>query len=402
MTEQRRRATRIGIAAILALALIMLIILPCATALAEQLDENNVFDKVFLENIEELARGEYSGELEIEAEKEILYDINLDKLGYVYEFKVNGEEGYAIAISESGEITITEVFFRAESPYKEIPQEGKGIYHAISVYTYNKDGQYYWLTGKALSEEELAELEVFSFKANLGDFETSLEKVYYVSKSQDEYIIVELIPSLYNPSDLAGSCAPVAGANIIQFMDRKSPNLIPDYEPGFNYSNAYLFYGSSSTTEALIRQLYSSMGTDPKTGTTVAQFKSGMTRYCESMGYKLHYDKSIASNGVFNYEYAKVQLMSHRPLAIFTSKYSYSNITELENCDSISIYSSVSRHAMAAFGYREITYTLSGGNRIDRFLYVATGSVVYGTGYYNIDKNTTIEECYGLFVTDIN
>ena len=401
MTEQRRRATRIGIAAILALALIMLIILPCATALAEQLDENNVFDKVFLENIEELARGEYSGELEIEAEKEILYDINLDKLGYVYEFKVNGEEGYAIAISESGEITITEVFFRAESPYKETPQEAKGIYHAISVYTYNKDGQYYWLTGKALSEEELAELEVFSFKANLGDFETSLEKVYYVSKSQDEYIIVELIPSLYNPSDLAGSCAPVAGANIIQFMDRKSPNLIPDYEPGVYNNGIYFYYQGSETTDELIRTLYSYMGTTSQNGTTVAQFKSGMTRYCESMGYKLHYDKSIASNGVFNYEYAKVQLMSHRPLAIFAFKYSYSYFTHSETSDSVSIVKANERHVMTAFGYREITYTLSSGTRVDRYLYIATGNVFYPTGYYNIDKNTTIEECYGLFVTDI-
>ena len=402
MTEQRRRATRVGIAAILALALTVLILMPCATALAEQLDENNVFDKVFLENIEELARGEYSGELEIEAEKEILYDINLDKLGYVYEFKVNGEEGYAIAISESGEITITEVFFRAESPYKEIPQEGKGIYHAISVYTYNEDGQYYWLTGKALSEEELAELEVFSFNAGLEDFETYLEKVYYVSKSQDEYRIVQNTPCLYNPSDLTGSCAPVAGANIIQFMDRKSPNLIPDYEPGVYNNDIYIFYHSNDRTDELIRTLYSYMGTTAQNGTTVAQFKSGMTKYCESMGYKLHYDKSIASNGVFNYEYAKVQLMSHRPLAIFASKYSYSYISQFDDYDSVSIVRANERHVMAAFGYREITYTLISGTRVDRYLYIATGNVFYQTGYYNIDKNTTIEECYGLFVTDIN
>ncbi|MCX4361971.1 MAG: hypothetical protein OSJ74_01100, partial [Clostridia bacterium] len=269
------------------------------------------------------------------------------------------------------------------------------------VYTYNKDGQYYWLTGKALSEEELAELEVFSFKSSLLDSPTYTEKINYISKNDDTYCMTGGIPTCYGVIGEQNGCTSVAGANIIQFMDKKSPNLIPDYEPGKTISGLYIFNSPSAITDELTRQLYKDMETNSDGGASVAQFKSGMTKYCERMGYKLHFDKSIANGGKFNYEYTKVQLMSHRPLALFVNNYSYNSIYSTSNTDSIETKISDGRHAMAAFGYREITYTLSSGTRVDSYLYVSTGIYLYETGYFNINKNTTIEECYGLFVTDI-
>ncbi len=401
MTTQFKRVMKIGTAAALATLVLVLIIMPCATALAEQLDINNVFDRVFLENIEELARGEYSGQLEIEAEKEALYDMHLDELGYVYNFKVNGEEGYAIAVGESGEISLTEVFFKTANPYKDIPQDALAIYHAISVFTYNIDGRFYWLTGTELNEKELEDLEVFSFKATYSNFTNTNESVSYISKNDDVYVMTDGIPTCVALGDMKGGCTAVTGANIIQFMDKRNVNLIPNYEPGEIYDGFYMFKRPGTETSNLIRQLLVDIGVDSNGGATVAQFKSGMTKYCERMGYKLHFDKSIASGGKFNYEYAKVQLMSHRPLALFLSKYSYASIWSFENRDSISTTWSDGNHAMAAFGYREINYTLTSGTRIDQYLYVATGDIINDSGYYNINKNTTIDDCYGLFVTDL-
>ncbi|MCL2798153.1 MAG: hypothetical protein FWD58_08900, partial [Firmicutes bacterium] len=57
-------------------------------------------------------------------------------------------------------------------------------------------------------------------------------------------------------------------------------------------------------------------------------------------------------------------------------------------------------HAMAGFGYNEVTYTLTNGTtRTDTYIQVATGLGSKTKGYYNIYYNTQIDECFAITIS---
>lgn len=76
------------------------------------------------------------------------------------------------------------------------------------------------------------------------------------------------------------------------------------------------------------------------------------------------------------------------------------NIVELaggNSSDGIKYTFSKYNHAMTAFGYKDITYTLTNGTkRNDKYLTIASGMIEAPKGYFNISYKTSIDEALAI------
>ena len=157
-----------------------LAVVPFTAAMAMELNGDE-YDQVFIETINELGAENYMGDLSISASKELVYDLHLDTLGYLYDFTVNGEKGYAIVLNGNGYIEVMEIFFDAENPYSNVEECSQRVYVSTFLYLIHTEGNFY-LDGEILTAEELA---VLSGKAyySMGELARVNEVVGYVSKA---------------------------------------------------------------------------------------------------------------------------------------------------------------------------------------------------------------------------
>lgn len=342
----------------------------------------------------------FDGEAVIEAKSSPVYDLELNPLGCVYDFTVNGEAGYAILLGGGDECEVAEFFFDARCPYGD----GLAIYFANGIYLNYRDGKYY----EALSGEELSDKELEIFKENEifkgSGWTGSSEYVYYTTK-----VITDRLELAYHHPYYAGvpyitnACVPIAAGNIIVYYDRFFTNLIPEYEPGELYfDELYSYHVSDQEGYDAIYWLYNDMGTNSDgAGTSVSQFKSGFTKHVKRQGYTATYT-SLGGGSSFNYTQAKSLLKSGQPLMLFTSSpFSVVSMMEYDDddCDMLRTFTGDQAHAMAAFGYKDITYTLtSGKQRVDNYLQVATGYDISPRGYFNI-RLYKPKEAYGILIS---
>lgn len=356
-------------------------------------------DAVFVSTLNELLDEEGSANAQISARKELLYDIHLQELGYLYSFEINGVEGFAIIIVQNDVYQCEEVYFDAPNPYGDLLKEELAVY--ITTMTYFKyDGIDYYdiLQGAVVSQEALQELEKIAFKYAGGTTPTiSNETINYSYKSKDEYIIVSSHPRLCDGS-LQSNCVPVMAANIVQYYDRYSTDLLPNYDPGRNIGGNYIYNGDSATTKNLIRELYNVMGSDAQ-GTTVTEFHNGMDEYCLAKDSYYMYGSCMA-NGKLDYALLKESLKVNTPVALFLNPtYTIEEISENTNSDSVIHYNFRASHAMAVFGYRDITYTFANGSRrTDSYLKVATGYSLIPSGYCKISSQLAINDAYAVLI----
>lgn len=188
------------------------------------------------------------------------------------------------------------------------------------------------------------------------------------------------------------------GANIIQFYDRYCTELIPNYTPGRPIGTLYRYNAPSNETASVVNILAQKMGTT-SIGTSIDQFEEGMKKYCQEKGYTFAYTSCI-NNKQFDYSVAKQQLKSNRPIALFVEPYTIETIEESENYDNIGHGFMSGTHSMAVFGYLDITYTLTNGQkRTDSYLQVATGNSSIKNGYCKLSNNTTIDEALSISIT---
>lgn len=370
-----------------------------STAYAMELDGDE-YDVVFLENIEKLAKENYEGEINLEATKELIYDINLDTLGYVYNFTINNENGYAIAINSIGIFEIVELFFNSKNPYENIQNEQR-VYVDNMTYLYYIDTSYYFINNNEI-KLAIDDLDIFmevAYFSNNVSFTPSSENIYYTSKVESRHQLSKIHPYLVEVDFLRNECAVIAGANLIQYWDRYKSNLIPNYSPGRELGTAYIYSGSSTTTNNVISELYNNMGTNnPNLGTTITQFKNGLTTYANKKGYSINFDSCMQNNS-FNYNMAKEKLIQGQPVALFLDKYHLATMTNETGYDHIDYLIDTSTHTMVGFGYKEIVYTLSNGtNRIDKYIEIATASSVRSKGYLNVNYHNQIDQAYGVSI----
>ena len=333
----------------------------------------------------------------ISALRKPLYDISVEPLGYVYEFSLKDSEGYVIIVNTDGNYVAQEVMPHSVSPYSE--SEGQCIYVGTMTYLEYSDGAYLDVTsGTVLSEEVVEYLAEDALYGDGGSISGSqVVKIYYQSRDLTEKRMAIMIPD-FSSSPYLSSCACLAGSNIVAYYDRYCPNLIPNYEPGYEYMGYYFYYGETNKVSGVVTQLYSDMGTTPSEGTTTQQFLNGMKIYSNRAGYTFSYS-SCMSGSKFNYSAAKNGIDNDKAVALFLTGYNVADFAEYDNMDGLGYLLSNTNHVMVGFGYQDVTYTYdSGAQETFNYLYVAAGVGISPTGYFNINYNTKINDAYAVSI----
>ena len=220
--------------------------------------------------------------------------------------------------------------------------------------------------------------------------------VSYTNKVQDNYKLALFYPTY----DLSVSCVPKAATNLLGFYDRYYTELIPNFTPGYMYYGYYAYY---TAADAYVRAEATQLATDmgiilQSDGVTINEFKTGFQTYCSRKSLSVTYS-SCMSNGTFNFNTAKAQIDDNKPLIIFMSEYNMTSINSSNNVDTLSMETSSNPHAMAAFGYRTITYTLvNGQTRVDNYLHTATGTPIPSASMLNLSYYIDIDDAYAVTI----
>ena len=356
-------------------------------------------DEVFISTIQELLDSQNADNTDIQADKILLYDMDIQPLGFLYEFKGNDNSGFAVVIENDKKYECVEIYFDAQNPYGQPEDNTYPVYADIMKYlNYNEDKYCDALSGNELSQSTIETLKTKSYKSSGEPLDVTKETINYTYKSKDKHNLAFSIPSIYASVNDKSNCVPIMGANIIQFYDRYCTELIPNYTPGRPIGTLYRYNAPSNETASVVNILAQKMGTT-SIGTSIDQFEEGMKKYCQEKGYTFAYT-SCMNNKQFDYSVAKQQLKSNRPIALFVEPYTIETIEESENYDNIGHSFMSGTHSMAVFGYLDITYTLANGQkRTDSYLQVATGNSSIKNGYCKLSNNTTIDEALSISIT---
>lgn len=349
-------------------------------------------DKLFYETMSEIFDNENAETVAVSAEKERVYDVELNELGIAYSFTYGEEQGFALVIDD-GELRVTEFYPQGESPYKQ--EAGKSVYVKQGIYWYS-DGERFFdcQTNLPVSEESVARLKEKAYRGGADPvYET--KRVDYIYRSENKYNILLSVPAcMYGE---ANSCVAKMCVNLAVYLDKSYTNLIPNYEPGIAIAGNYVYRSDTAETMAVYDQMYTDTGTDDS-GASVADFKNGFRKYANRQGYSVGYE-SLMSWRNFNYESAKTAVQAGKPLAVFMNAYRGIQITNGEGYDYLEYEITNGGHAMAGFGCLEVNYTLSRNTtRTDRYVHGALGVAKFGKGYINVDE-VEIEDAYAVTVS---
>lgn len=337
----------------------------------------NDLDRLFETTLNGILDYENTGEAEIVAEKEILYDIEMNELGVSYSFENGEKEGYAILIDD-GEMKVTEITTEGQSPYDGSGE--KSVYVTEGVYWYNDGERFYdCITGLPISDAAAESMSEIAYRG-APELQYSSEQISFVSRTETPYNVLSSIPLyIYGQT---GGCVPIAGMNIICYLDKTYPNLIPNYEPGRTLFGRYVFNGENETTMAVSDALHTDMGTT-ESGNTVSEFRSGMKKYVNRQGYNIGFS-SLMSWGSLNYTTAKTAVQQNKAIALFLKGYRCVTIETEQGYDVLNYEYSTGNHAVAGFGCLEVTYTFSNNTtRTDKYIHASMGVGMNLNGYIN-------------------
>ena len=355
------------------------------------------YDMVFRQTLGVLAE-EMSDDGFIETQKTVIYDKELRCLGYIYDFTIMEQKGFAIIINIDGEIVATEFVPEAQNPYSDC--EGEKIYlEQFNYFDYYAGSYRNLISGEIYSREDIENIYESTYCGVEGSLVNSTSMIYYENRSGNNYQMATAPPAYYDRNGLANVCAPVAGANIIAYYDRYKGNLIEDYTPGTALGSLYRYKSQNEVIDSLVAELYSDMGTNSSgAGNTVAEFKDGLEEYCGNRGYTITFNNCM-NNGQLNYNSAKIAMESGSPLVLFVRELAISDINEGNGCDTYYTYSGSANHTMVGFGYADIIYELSDGSeKICNFIMVATGLHNLPFAYLNLNENIILDESYSVSV----
>lgn len=243
-------------------------------------------------------------------------------------------------------------------------------------------------------ESAHAEGEIY-YGAESGVASVSTETFSYSYYLVDSGYANPYCPQYYNTnSSLTNACGPVAGAIVVGYYDRYSTSLIPNFTPGSLSGGIYSYYPMvyfSSTIQGVTNSLFISMGTNTQqSGTSQAQYNSGLSSYVTSAGYTFSHS-SVMSGGSINYSSLVSQLSNNRVLSVFMSGYNYCSKNIGSTSATYTINSFNGNHIYISYGYERYRYYDSNGNnfRTDLFLCVSTGLNSPTTGWYWVGSSTT-------------
>lgn len=355
-------------------------------------------DLVFREALEDFLPEQDVTAPVIEVIKEPLYDLSLDQLGFVYIMRYDLKEGFAIVINTTGIFDVSEFYMEAANPYEQY--SGQNVYVSLLTYLVWQDDHFIETeSGAALNEETIEQL---SGKALYAGASVTLgsETIYFINRTANQFKLAQRHPSYLPASELTNSCTPTAGASVIGYWTRYYPELIPGFTPGSVQLGVYLYKEVTGEADDVVRALYYAMGTNGTgAGTTISEFRTGMTSYVNGKDRSISYSSTM-SGGSFNYNLTKQKLEAGSPLVLFVDCFLVGTLITQSTHETISYATADACHAMAGFGYNEVTYTLTNGQiRTDTYIQVATGLINQTKGFYNINYNTLIDECYAITIS---
>ena len=376
--------------AVLSLAVILFAVTPGLTVNAAV--SESAADRLFYETLCEIFDYEKADTTAVSAEKEMVYDITLNELGIAYSFIYGEEQGFALLIDD-GELRVTEFYPQGESPYRQ--EESKSVYVRQGIYWYHDGESFYDCeTNLPVSENSVELLGEDAYRGT-GDAYYEDKRVDYIYRSENKYNMLPSIPGCMHGE--AASCVAKMCVNLVVYLDKTYPNLIPNYEPGVSFMGSYMYLSDTPETRAVFDQLYIDTGTDGN-GATVSDFKSGLKKYANRQGYQASYT-SLMSWWSFNYNAAKTAVTSGKPLAVFMENYRGVQIAELDGYDFLEYEITNGNHAAAGFGCLEVNYTLAGNKtRTDKYVYGALGVAMFDTGYINIDE-VKVTDAYAITIS---
>lgn len=357
--------------------------------------ESNDADAVFKNVLDQLLADEGYGNTEVFAKKQIVYDLNLSSLGYVYDFDVNGNDCYAIVINYHGIYEAIEVYFDSKNPYQNTSRIP--VYVTNMTYIYWAGDCFYSIDGIALPDALINELANIAYYCGSGEMSISTEMVSFVSRTENKYDLAKRFPLNLEVEGLYNACVPIAGANIVQYFDRTCQNLIPGFTPGRTLGNFYLYKEKTEEMNSVTRQLYSDMRTNTTgVGSSVAQFEDGMVKFSNRYGYNVEFDSCMNRDRI-DYNKMKAEIDSGNPVAVFSRRISVATFTTGDGQDTIKYFNSLNPHAFVAFGYKEIDYTLhSSATRQDTYMSVSTGLSQMEMGYIKVSNNVAIDDAFSV------
>jgi len=378
---------------LLLLMLVIVATIVCPKNAYADVDISNEFDKIFYQTVDNLIC-EKNINTEVEAEKDIIYDIYLDPLGYIYDIRIDGVIGYVIIININGNVKVTECVLDACNPY--LNQLGENVYiNELTYASFYKDKYDIIGTSARLTYQELIKVHPDFYCGAVG-LQTKNYEIRYISKSEDTHALAHSIPT-YTVAETHNSCMPLAGANIIAYFDRYQVDLLPNYTPGNSLGSLYKYKKQNSTIDELVKQLYVDMKTNTTgEGTSIEQFKQGMYAYCQRANYNVNMEGCML-NGNIDFRKTKERLIDNQPIILFVSRMEISDIGEFDNRDSYEALYGNANHAMVGFGYREITYRLENNTtQNSEFILVSTGLNNLPKAYLNINNNLNLDMAYAI------
>ena len=357
-------------------------------AAEEELDE---FDRAFVQTAEELGIAESS----VIYSRLPVYDTDGRALGYVFDYSANGGYGYAVAIEDESGVKVTEVCPGAENPFAKA--KGLPVYTKEFEYWDKEGGFFTSLTsGEKLLKAEFLQACPIRYGA-VGDGLLSGGKTVNYENRQVSSFSLANTPPAYCYEVTPNACAPIAAGNIVAYFDRYCTQLIPDYTPGSGFGSRYNYKSvQGAEIDGVMAQLCMDMGTD-EGGNTEEECLNGLSAYCTRAGYGVSYESCMNASGL-DYNKAKQSLQTDKkPLLLFVTKLEISKITEEGGRDIYTTRYGQCNHVMSAFGYYEVTYSLSGGSsETGRFLQVASGIETMKTAYLNMDNNLQTVKAYSV------
>lgn len=370
----------------------------CGVTYAQSLNYDEC-DRVFLQTLEETASESGYNHEKVSINKQIVYDIDLHEFGLLYDFKIAGDQGFAFLLYSEGIVEVAEMYYGAVNPYADLDGV-KPIYLSNSNYAYEKDGEFYFVKDNELIDEDnMNEIKESAFYSGGTPYSAFIETITYTQKTESKNELAKRSPSIISTNGQSATwCAPIAGSNIVQYFDRYSENLIANYTPGSSVGQFYLYKTQGSETDIVTNQLYSMMGTDSiNPGTSVTQFKNGLTNYNSGKGYSTTYTSSMSS-GNFDFNSAKSLLDAGKPIALFVRDFTLVKITSTTDKDTATGERTVYMHTMAGFGYKDITYTLPDNTiKVSKYIAVASGISTFSSGFMNVDYSI-VDDAYGVYI----
>ena len=223
--------------------------------------------------------------------------------------------------------------------------------------------------------------------------ENHTEEFTYDSYTMTYTNIDTLVPNYFSSYSTNG-CTPTAGCIVTAYYDSLYPNLLPNYEPYYVYNNKVYWQSQNDTINNMQIELFNLMGTNTESpGTSVAQFKTGMTSYYNTKGYNISYNNVsslITPTNAINW------FTQEKPIILFLTSFDFypSGCFYINSTNAHIVgQRETAGHAVVACAYFEYTfYTNNEISRLDKWLYVAFGNGEYG--YLSINDTSYIQEAY--------